>query len=123
MHARALVEPAQRAGLRWGNLDADHNGRVTSAEARAYATRVLAVQPLTRDGIRARWTLRDVQVPPLANLKVGGDTLNIFAVTPRAQRAGTHTLTYTNAYRPAKTQRIANIFLKPGASLTDQVTT
>ncbi|GAA0519273.1 hypothetical protein [Deinococcus depolymerans] len=105
-----------------GSLDADHDGRVTAAEARAYATRVLAAQTLTLDGTRARWTLRDVQVPPLANLKVGGDTLKIFAVAPRTQRAGTHALTYTNAYRPAKTQRIANIFLKPGGTLTDRVT-
>lgn len=105
-----------------GSLDADHNGRVTTAEARAYATRVLAAQTLTLDGTRARWTLRDVQVPPLANLKLGSDTLKILAFAPRVQRAGPHTLTYTNAYRPAKTQRVANIFLKPGGPLTDRVT-
>lgn len=105
-----------------GSLDADRNGTVTATEARAYATRVLAAQTLTLDGTRARWTLRDVQAPPLANLKLGSDTLKILATAPRTQRSGTHTLSYTNSYAPAKTQRVANIFLKPGGALSDRVT-
>lgn len=103
-------------------LDANGDQRVTPAEARAYAVRVLAQSTLTVNGAPARWTLDEVTVPPYQNLKAAGDTIKIYATAPRTDRAGAHTLTYVNRYQPAKTQAIANIFLLPGAGWTYGVT-
>lgn len=96
------------------DLDANGDRKITQAETRAYAARVLAKSFLKLDGQGARWTVVRVTVPDYANLSLGSGVLKIFASAPRPDTAGTHTLTYLNAYVPAKSQCIANVFLQPG---------
>jgi hypothetical protein len=54
-------------------------------------------------------------LPAYQALKLQGDTLKIYAVAARADRAGPHRLSYDNRYRPAASRTIANIFLKSAA--------
>lgn len=99
-------------------LDPNGDGKVTAAEARAYAGKVLSQSTLTVDGKALPWRLDEIQVPAYGNLKTAGDTIKIYATAARPDRAGAHTLTYLNRYAPAKSQPIANIFLLPGSDWT-----
>ncbi|MDP9766129.1 hypothetical protein [Deinococcus enclensis] len=103
-------------------LDANSDGRISTSEARSYATRVLNQSTLTLGGTPVRWTLDRVEVPVVPHLKVGGGILKIYAFAPRADRAGVQTLTYQNRYQPAKSQWTANVFLQPGGGWAYQVT-
>ncbi|BDP43285.1 hypothetical protein DAETH_32540 (plasmid) [Deinococcus aetherius] len=95
-------------------LDPNGDGKVTAAEARTYAGRVLGQSTLSLNGVAVPWTLEKVEVPPVALLKEGG-VLKIYATARRADRPGAQTLTYQNRYQPVKSQWVANIFLLPGA--------
>ncbi|MFC4453593.1 hypothetical protein [Deinococcus sonorensis] len=102
-------------------LDPNADGRVTVNEARAYAVSVLRQSTLTIDGKAAGWTVDRVDVPSLESLKVGSDTLKIYATARRPDRAGAATLSYQNRYQPANSQWMANVFLLPGAGWTYRV--
>ncbi|MFC4640361.1 hypothetical protein [Deinococcus hohokamensis] len=52
-------------------LDANADGRVTVAEARVYAGRVLGQSTLKLNGVTVRWTLDRVTVPSYQVLKLG----------------------------------------------------
>lgn len=95
-------------------LDPNADGKVTAAEARAYAGRVLGQSTLEVNGAAIPWTLDQVEVPPVPALKVGG-VIKIYATAKRPDRTGAQTLTYQNRYQPVKSQWMANIFLLPGA--------
>jgi hypothetical protein len=103
-------------------LDPNADGKVSAAEARVFAGQVLTQSSLTLNGAALRWTLDEVTVPPLQNLKVGSDTIKIYAVAQRSDRAGAAILTYQNRYQPVKSQWMANIFLQPGAGWQYAVT-
>lgn len=103
------------------SLDTNGDQQITEAEARAYAGLVLAQSTLKLDGTAATWTLDKVSVPPYQNLKLGSDTLKIYAVAKRPDLAGSHTLSYQNRYQPVKSQWIANIFLQPNTLWQYQV--
>lgn len=95
-------------------LDPNADGKVTEAEARAYALRVLRQSTLQVNSAAVPWTLDQVEVPPVPALKVGG-VIKIYATARRPDRTGAQTLTYQNRYQPVKSQWMANIFLLPGA--------
>ncbi len=103
------------AGALLRSLDTNADRRVTDEEARAYAERVLKQSTLTLDGVAVSWTMKRVRVPPYANLEQQGDTLKIYGLAKRADRAGVHSLTYQNRYAPAQGWCIANVFLAPDA--------
>jgi len=113
---------SQVAGTLLKSLDANADGRITEAEARAYAGRVLAQSTLALDGVAVPWRLDKVSVPPYENLETGNDILKIYAVAKRPDRTGTHSLSYQNRYQPAKSQWTANVFLQPTAGWQYQVT-
>ncbi len=110
------------AGTLLTSLDANADRRITDAEARAYAGRVLAQSTLALDGVAAPWTLDKVSAPPYQNLQTGNGILKIYAVAKRPERTGAQTLSYQNRYQPAKSQCIANIFLQPAPGWQYQVT-
>lgn len=110
------------AGSVLRELDTDGDGRASDAEARAYAQRVLAQSSLKLGSNPARWTLERVEAPPLAHLRTGNAALKVYAFAPRTDAAGQQTLSYQNRYRPAPSQWIANIFLRPGGGWTYAVT-
>src|SRR5579872_6470883 len=103
------------------DMDPNRDQRISDAEARAYAAHVLQQSTLMLDGTAAAWRLDKVSVPPYQNVLLATDTLKIYAVAARTERAGAHTLRYDNGYQPAKSQCIANIFLQPGAGWRYQV--
>jgi hypothetical protein len=100
--------------------EADHI--ITDAQARAYAQSVLQQSTLVLDGVAAPWSLERVSVPPYQNLKLATDTIKIYAVAKRPDRAGALTLRYENRYQPAKSQWIANVFLQPGPDWRYEIT-
>lgn len=104
------------------SLDENADQRVTDSEARAYAQGVLEQSAITHDGVAVSWTLENVSVPPHQNLKLGSDTIKIYAVAKRPDSSGAHTLSYENRYQPAKSQWTANVFLQPGAGWRYHVT-
>ncbi|WP_216326352.1 hypothetical protein [Deinococcus aestuarii] len=109
-----LTPGVQVVGVIIRSLDPNGDGKVTVAEARAYARLVLAQSTLKVNGVAVPWALDQVEVPPVAALKEGG-ILKIYASAQRTDRAGAQTLTYQNRYQPAKSQWMANVFLLPGA--------
>ncbi|MFB9990894.1 hypothetical protein ACFFLM_02710 [Deinococcus oregonensis] len=104
------------------SLDANADERVTSAEARVFAVRVLAQSTLTLNGAAVRWTVDEVTVPPFQNLKLGSDTIKIYATAKRPDQPGAGTLVYQNRYQPVKSQWTANVFLQPAAGWNYAVT-
>ncbi|MBB6017090.1 hypothetical protein ACFP9V_22815 [Deinococcus radiopugnans] len=106
---------SQVAGTVLTSLDANTDGRITDAEARAYAGRVLKQSTLKLGDVAAGWTLGKIEVPPYADLKTGNAVLKIYATAKRRDTVGAQTLSYQNRYQPAKGQWTANIFLLPGA--------
>ena len=96
-------------------LDANGDQSISEAEAKAFAQRVLEQLSLSLDRKALRWTLDKVTAPPYQNLKLGSDTLKIYAIAKRTDQTGEHTLVYHNRYQPAKSQWTANIFLQPAA--------
>jgi hypothetical protein len=95
-------------------LDANGDRTVTADEARAFGQAVLRSSTLTLDGKPATWRLERVAAPTYDNVRLGADTIKIYAVAARTDRAGPHLLTFDNRYAPAKSQAAANIFLTPG---------
>ena len=102
------------AGTLLQSLDNNADGKVTSTEARSYALGVLGQSTLTLGGTKVQWTLDSVEVPPVADLRIGS-VLKIYASAKRKDQLGPQTLSYQNRYQPAKSQWMANIFLLPGA--------
>ena len=103
-------------------LDANADGKITDAEANAYARKVLAQSTPKLGGAAVAWTLDRVQVPPYADLKTGNAILKIHAAAKRPESAGAQTLRYHNRYQPARSQCIANVFMQPAAGWQYQVT-
>jgi hypothetical protein len=94
-------------------LDANGDRRISEAEAQGFGRRVLAVSQLTLDGKAVAWTLRSVTTPAYDNIRLGADTVKVFAVARRPESKGAHGLGFQNRYDPAKSQCAANIFLQP----------
>lgn len=94
-------------------LDADGDTRIGGDEADAFGRHVLGQTRLTIDGAPAAWRLERVAAPPYDNVRQGGDTVRIYAVARRPERAGAHSFTFENRYAPARTQAAANVFLQP----------
>ncbi|GGR17896.1 hypothetical protein [Deinococcus ruber] len=101
------------AGTMLKSLDTNGDGKASVAEARAYATQVLGQSTLRVGTVAVPWTLDEITVPPLGILKVGGDTIKIYATARRPEVAGGQTFSYQNRYQPVKSQWIANVFLQP----------
>ncbi|WP_424952005.1 hypothetical protein [Deinococcus sp.] len=117
-----LTPGSQVAGTLLGALDANGDGKASDAEGRAYAAKVLARSTLTVGGAAVPWTLDTVTVPPLNILRIGGDTLKIYASAKRPDAVGAQTLSYHNRYQPARSQWIANVFLQPAGGWQYAVT-
>jgi hypothetical protein len=94
-------------------VDANGDGRISDAEARAYAEQVLKASSLTIDGVRTSLRLQGVRAPSYASL-AQGDILHIYAVAGTRMRPGPVTLRYANRYAPVKSQCQASVFLSVG---------
>jgi hypothetical protein len=117
-----ITPGTQVAGALLIALDTHADQSITDAQARAYAESVVQQSSLVLDDAAVPWSLESVSVPPYQNLKLASDTIKIYTVAKRPDRAGPHTLRYENRYEPAKSQWIANIFLQPGPDWRYEVT-
>ena len=95
------------------SVDANGDGRISDAEARAYGERVLQASSLTVDGRVLPLRLSGVKAPSYANL-AQGDILHVYAVASTRMRPGPAALRYANRYAPVKSQCQANVFLSTG---------
>lgn len=103
-------------------LDANGDGVLTAAEARAFGEMVLGETALTLDGEAVAWTLEEVTLSSLPALVSGNDVLKITATVPRLDAEGAHELAFENRYDPARSRVMANVFLRPGEGWTYRVT-
>ena len=103
-------------------LDPNGDKTVSEAESRAYGERVLKQSSLFVGGKAAAWRLDRVNVPSYQALVEETATIKVYAMAQRPDRAGAQSLSYANAYQPAKSQWIANIFLQPGGGWKYKVT-
>jgi hypothetical protein len=94
-------------------VDANGDGRISDAEARAFGERVLRDSSLTLDGVKTPLRLRNVRAPSYANL-ARGDILHVYATASTRMRPGPVSLRYANRYAPVKSQCQANVFLSVG---------
>lgn len=84
----------------FASIDTDRDGRISVAEAEAYARQVLGSVVLTVDGRPASITLVDSWFPELGDMSLGVGTIRLHA-TARASAAavGRHQISYLNAHR------------------------
>jgi hypothetical protein len=81
-------------------IDRDANGSISSAEARAYAERVLSAIALDVDGMPLRVEIVDSIFPTIDTVRRGEGTTRIHAVAMMPRLAdGLHHLQYRNSYR------------------------
>ena len=102
-------------------LDSNADNKISADESQSFARLVLGNVALTLDGAPATWVITNVTLPAVDALQSGNDILKIAATANRPESVGMHTLSYQNAYRPAKTLRMANIFLQPGNNWTYEI--
>lgn len=102
-------------------LDTNRDRRISPAEARGYARRVLSLSTLRVDGQPLMLRLIAVEVPPYTALIGAHGTIRINARAARIDHAGTASLAFRNGYNPAESRCDANIFIKPGRSLRYRV--
>jgi hypothetical protein len=92
---------------KWVDTDAD--GRMSAREQNQYARAVIAALELSVDGRPAPIRLLDAQFPDAIDFGRGEGVIRLRAeaATPLAA-AGRHTLSYTNAHRPATSVYLVN---------------
>jgi hypothetical protein len=90
-------------------IDKDHDGRVSEAEAVAYAQRVLKDVRVGLDEKVLALSLVDISFPTLLEVKGGLGVIRIEATAPVGQLAvGKHVLSLTNAHLPAISVYLVN---------------
>jgi hypothetical protein len=90
-------------------IDADHDGRISGAEASAYARNVLRSIELRLDSTPLNFILEDQQFPEIADMNDGIGVIRIRAVAGfPAATAGRHAMTYRNTYESDISVYLAN---------------
>ena len=96
----------------FGWIDTDTNGSISSAEADAYAHRVLDSITLDVDGRRQPLALLDRQMPDFLDMSQGVGTIRLRATAQMpAAAAGFHRLVYRNLHRPDVSVYLVNALL------------
>jgi hypothetical protein len=93
----------------WAMVDADRNRRISAAEGRNYAQRVLRAVTLQVDERPRALTLVSSRYPTFREINSGSGTIHLEAraTLPRAN-AGTHRLLYRNTHRPGMSVYLVN---------------
>jgi hypothetical protein len=90
-------------------IDTDRDGRISNAEAEAYARQMLRSVVLSIDNLPAPIRLVEISVPPLEDMNQGVGTIRVRA-TADVSAAGSlrHRLTYVNLHRPESSVYLVN---------------
>ncbi|MBL7255907.1 nickel/cobalt transporter [Paractinoplanes lichenicola] len=111
-----LVAPAALA-----DLDPDGNHQVTTAEARAYADRIVNRLQAHVDDIPRPIALTSVDVPPYRTLQAGYGTVRLHATIPDAPSTpGPHVLVFRNNHAPPGAAYQVNALLTADAQVIHQ---
>jgi hypothetical protein len=90
-------------------IDADHDGRISGAEASAYARNVLRSIELRLDSTPLNFILEDQQFPEIADMNDGVGVIRIRGVAGfPAATAGRHAMTYRNTHESDISVYLAN---------------
>jgi nickel/cobalt transporter (NicO) family protein len=93
----------------WALVDADRNGRISAAEGRNYAQRVLHAVVLQVDERPRALTLVSSRYPTFRAINSGSGTIHLEArAALRQTTAGTHRLLYRNTHRPGISVYLVN---------------
>jgi hypothetical protein len=93
-------------------IDADGNGSIAAAEARAYSARVLAGIAVDVDGTPLVLNLIDSTLPELSAVRNGEGSLRLHAAAALPSlSAGTHHLRYRNSHHPDIGVYLANALM------------
>jgi hypothetical protein len=94
-------------------IDQDHDGRISQAEAQAYAARVLQDVELRVDGVPAPLSLVESDFPTLDAMREG---LGAIVIKMRTERAG-HELRFENRHLPQISVYLVNCLTDPSDGL------
>ncbi|HTH49234.1 MAG TPA: hypothetical protein VMB21_17090 [Candidatus Limnocylindria bacterium] len=99
-------------------LDADHDGRISSAEAAAYAEAVRQDLSLAADRSPRELALTGTSFPPIADLQAGVGIIRLNLRGPLAGLApGSHQLDFTNRHRTNLSVYLVNALLPETAEI------
>jgi len=88
------------APLVFSLINTNHDGRISEAEGRAYANRVLEETAIEVDGRRQHLDLVSFQYPSFQEMTAGVGTIRIEARASWRGTPGRHSLSYQNNHRP-----------------------
>jgi hypothetical protein len=80
-------------------IDTDHDGEISAAEGRAYASSVIAALVLDVDNRRERPALSGSRFPTLEQMSDGAGTIRLTATAPSKASMGRHMLRIRNDHR------------------------
>ena len=113
-----LVPGAQVADRIFALIDADGDGRISSAEEQAYARFVLADIALEADGQRASLTLTSIQFSTLSEMRAANGAIRLKLAAASAWRAtGEHQLFFQNNHLPEFGAYLANALVPENNSI------
>jgi hypothetical protein len=96
----------------FGWLDADGDGRISAAEAEAYARQMLRSVDLCVDGRTVPIGLLEILVPPFHDMSLGVGAIRIRAgASVPAAGSGRHRLSFVNRHRPESSAYLVNVLV------------
>ena len=108
-----LVPGAEVTGALLGPFDANGDGELGPAEARAFAASALERSVLRLDGRPVDWSLDGVEAPSPEALALGHAVLRVRATAARSDRPGARALDYRSEPFPVASRATANAFVPP----------
>jgi hypothetical protein len=103
-----LTAGANVASRIWALIDTDHDGRITDAEAEAYAQQVLRAIRVDVDGRPTPVTLTAREFPGSREMSLGVGTIHLRGTASVSAAAGRHQLTYLNTHLPETSVYLVN---------------
>jgi hypothetical protein len=114
-----LTPGAALADAVFESIDADHDGTISTAEARAYGTAVLRYAVLRLDGQPLSPSLVGFRSPQLAEMREGLGVLQISATARvRQLSAGNHQLYFRNGHQPDRSVYLVNALVPSNPSIS-----
>ena len=114
----ALTPGASVAAQIFGSIDTSGDGRIVTAEADAYARKVLSAIGLVVDRQAVSLTLEDSRFPDLRDMSLGMGTIRLRATakTPVVS-TGSHQLSYRNDHQPDGSVYLVNALVPSDPSI------
>jgi hypothetical protein len=114
-----LTPGAALADAVFQSIDADHDGTISTAEARAYAADVLRYAVVRLDGEPLSPALVGCRSAQLAEMREGLGVLQITATAHvRRLTAGAHQLYFRNGHRPDRSVYLVNALVPSNPSIS-----